>query len=94
VTQPTFEWDPRKAEENLAKHGVPFEEAVMVFMDPLARIHDDPDHSRLEAREIMVGTSDKKRLLMVSYTENADRIRLISAREATKQEREDYEEAQ
>lgn len=58
-----FEWDPKKAEENLKGHGVAFEEALTVFADPLARIFDDPDHSTDEIREIIVGHSEKQRLL-------------------------------
>jgi uncharacterized DUF497 family protein len=54
-----FEWDPAKAATNARKHGVEFEEALTVFMDPLARIHEDPDHSEGESREIIVGYSTK-----------------------------------
>ena len=88
----TFEWDLTKAVANLRKHGVPFEEAVSVFRDVLARILDDPDHSLSESREIIVGRSDKERLLLVAFVERNDRIRIISARRATPSERKDYEE--
>ena len=87
-----FEWDPAKAIANLAKHGVTFEEALTVFMDPIARIHADPDHSEAESREIIVGHSIHQRLLLVSFAERGERVRLISARLATKRERRDYEE--
>ena len=89
----TFEWDPAKAAANLSKHGVSFEEAATTFQDPLARIHDDPDHSTSERREIVVGHSSQGRLLVVSFTDRGSNIRLISARPATRRERGDYEEA-
>lgn len=88
-----FEWDPLKAAENLTNHGVSFEEALTVFADPLAKIIDDPDHSADERREIIVGHSEKQRLLFVSFTERPPRVRIISARVATKRERQDYEQA-
>ena len=88
-----FTWDPAKAASNLRKHGVSFEEALTVFADPLARIHDDPHHSGPESREIIVGHSTSGRLLLVSFTERAGVIRLISARRATRHEHKDYEEA-
>jgi uncharacterized DUF497 family protein len=87
-----FEWDPAKAVANLAKHGVTFEEALTVFMDPVARIHSDPDHSEAEAREIIVGNSIHQRLPLVSFVERGEKVRLISARVSTKKERRDYEE--
>lgn len=87
-----FEWDPKKAKANLAKHGVSFEEAIAVFRDPLARIFDDEWHSDHEKREIIIGQSIKLDLLLVSFRSLEDRIRLLSARKATRQERRDYEE--
>ena len=90
----TFEWDPAKAAANLTKHGVSFMEAATAFLDPLARIHDDPDHSASEHREIIVGQSSQVRLLVVSFTARGSNIRLISARSATRRERRDYEEAE
>src|SRR3990172_5712462 len=87
-----FEWDPAKAIANVARHGVTFEEAFTVFMDPVARIHGDPDHSEAERREIIVGHSIHQRLLLVSFIERGEKVRLISARVATKRERRDYEE--
>jgi uncharacterized DUF497 family protein len=89
---PTFEWDPAKAAANVEKHGVAFEQAITVFQDPLAKIHSDPDHSETEQREILVGHSAQNRLLLVSFTDRQGRIRVISAREATRRERRDYEE--
>lgn len=61
-------------------------------MDPMARIHEDPDHSESERREIMVGHSIQHRVLLVSFAERDESVRLISARPATKRERRDYEE--
>lgn len=87
-----FSWDPGKAETNARKHGVTFEEAITVFRDPLARIHDDPDHSIGEWREIIIGTSTAGRLILVSFTERRDAIRIIHAREPDGTERRDYEE--
>jgi uncharacterized protein len=88
----TFEWDAAKADENLRRHGVSFDEAQDVFADPLARLHADPDHSNEERREIIVGHSERGRLLLVSFTERQGRIRLISARPTTRTERRDYEQ--
>ena len=87
-----FEWDPRKAEINLRKHGVSFTEAGTVFGDELAITVPDPDHSKSEDRYITIGWSDLRRLLMVSHTDRNDRIRIISARELTKAEQKTYEE--
>ena len=87
-----FEWDPEKAAANLAKHGVSFEEATTAFRDPLSATALDPDHSVGESRFVTFGLSSKGRLLIVSYTERGETIRLISARLATKQERKIYEE--
>jgi hypothetical protein len=67
--EPTFEWDPRKESANLEKHGVSFLEATAVFGDPLARIFADEDHSTEERREIIVGHTRGKWLLMVCFTE-------------------------
>ena len=86
-----FEWQASKAEANVRKHGVSFEEAVAAFADPLARILDDPDHSADESREIIVGHSTRQRLLIVSFAERDGTIRIISARAATRRERHGYE---
>lgn len=87
-----FEWDENKAAVNLSKHGISFEEARTVFDDPLYVDFYDPDHSDEEDRYIIVGESQQANLLIVSYTERADVIRLISARKVTRVEREVYEE--
>lgn len=87
-----FEWNPRKAEINLRKHGVLFTEAATIFGDELAITVPDPDHSDDEDRFITIGWSNRRRLLMVSHTDRNDRIRIISARELTPSERKDYEE--
>ena len=87
-----FEWNKNKAVKNLSKHGVTFEEAKTVFDDPLYVDFYDPEHSESEERYLIVGESDRGRLLIVSYTERGDVIRLISAREVTQNEREAYEE--
>ena len=92
VTQELFEWDQAKAQRNLVKHNVSFEEASSIFKDPLYIDFYDPDHSEREERYIAIGLSVNKRILLVSYTEREDRIRLISAREATRKEKKDYEE--
>ena len=87
-----FIWNSRKARQNLKKHGVPFEEASTVFVDPLAGTIPDPDHSFEEARFVTIGFSAKGRLLVVVHTEeDDDPVRIISAREATPQERKRYE---
>ena len=88
-----FEWDPKKAKENLLNHdGVSFEEGMSVFADPLAKIFNDEEHSYDEQREIILGHSTKQRLVLVSFTAEGARVRIISAREATATERRDYEE--
>ena len=88
-----FRWDPQKAASNAKKHGVTFAEGATVFQNPLAFIFDDEDHSVEELREIIVGHSSQDRLLVVSFTERDDVIRIISARKADREEREDYENA-
>lgn len=87
-----FEWDEKKAAVNLSKHGISFEEARTVFDEPLYVDFYDPDHSDEEERYIIVRESQPGNLLIVSYTERADFIRLISARKVTRVEREVYEE--
>ena len=87
-----FEWDPGKAAENLAKHGVSFEEAATVFRDTLSATGADPDHSVGEERFVIFGMSTGGRLLVVAHTEHGDIIRIISARLATSGERKIYEE--
>lgn len=87
-----FEWDDAKAETNEKKHGVPFTEAMTVFGDPLALTGYDPDHSDDEDRFITMGQSTDGRLIIVSHTDRGEKIRIISAREASKSERKDYED--
>jgi uncharacterized protein len=86
-------WHPHKARANWKKHRVHFAEASTVFQDPHAQIMDDPDHSDDEYRQIIIGYSNKNRLLFVSFHERDDgAIRLISARKADSQEHKVYEE--
>lgn len=80
-----------KATSNITKHGVSFEEAATVFGDPLSLTVYDPDHSLEEDRFITMGTSVDHRLLLVSHTDREERIRIISARLATRRERKAYE---
>lgn len=87
-----FEWNENKAASNLLKHGVSFEEAQTVFDDPFYVDFYDPDHSEAEERYLIVGQSNRERLLIVSYTERRNSIRLISAREVTRTERAAYEQ--
>lgn len=87
-----FEWDPSKAAENVAKHGVSFEEAATVFRDTLSVTGLDPDHSINEERLVIFGVSTSGRLLVVAHTERGDTIRIISARTTTPTERKIYEE--
>jgi uncharacterized DUF497 family protein len=87
-----FEWDQQKAAKNLQKHKVAFTEAATVLNDPLSVAVADPDHSAEEDRFIIVGQSYRRRLLIVSFAERGDRIRIISARELTRAERGAYEE--
>jgi uncharacterized DUF497 family protein len=88
-----FEWDEHKARSNRIKHSVSFDEASSVFEDPLGKIFDDERHSDDEHREIILGHSIKRRLLVVCFTERPnERIRIVSARSPTAQERKTYEE--
>jgi len=87
-----FEGDPQKAEGNLRKHDVSFEEAMTVFSDTLAFIFEDVEHSQAEHREIIIGTSALRRIVLVCFVERIqDTIRIFSARRATKNEIKDYE---
>jgi len=88
---PRFEWHGSKAAANRAKHKVTFEEASTVFGDPLGRIADDPRHSEGEERFVLLGESDRRRLLVVMFTERDEAVHLISARKATRRERREYE---
>lgn len=87
-----FEWDDAKAEKNVRKHNVSFDEAQTVFLDHLSVMKPDVEHSNTEERLVIIGTSHKHRLIVVSYAERGDTIRLISARKATRHERRQYEE--
>jgi uncharacterized DUF497 family protein len=87
-----YEWDPVKAKANLRKHGVSFEEAATVFRDPLALTFADPDHWRGEEREITIGRSARQLIVFVSHCLRRNRVRIISARKATKGERKQYEQ--
>lgn len=86
-----FEWNEQKAFGNESKHGVSFSEAVTVFADPLSLTACDPDHSVDEDRYITMGITIEGRLVVVIHTDRDQRIRIISAREATRAERKDYE---
>jgi uncharacterized DUF497 family protein len=96
-----YEWDPKKAQENLKKHKVSFDEAILVFADPFALTFDDPDHSADERRFITIGTSSTvkqgqayERILFVSHTDRGeDRVRIINARSATPTEAYAYQES-
>ena len=87
-----FEWDARKASENLRRHRVTFQEAASVFHDPLAVAFPDPDHSLEEDRYITIGMSSAGRLLLVPHAHRGDHIRIISARRITRLERIHYEQ--
>jgi hypothetical protein len=87
-----FEWDPKKARLNVKTHGVSFDEASTAFCDPLSQTIEDPLHSEDEERFVLIGRSIQGRLLVIVHTESGDRIRIISARLATKKERFRYEE--
>ena len=86
-----FQWNVDKALANLSKHGVSFEEATTVFADPLSLTISDPDYSDDQARFLDLGMSHRGQLLVVSYTERGDQIRIISARLASRVERKTYE---
>jgi uncharacterized protein len=75
-----FEWDPKKAEKNLEKHGVTFQEAATIFGAPLAITFQDPDYSLEEERQLTFGQSLQRRLIVVSHTKRGDRTRSITAR--------------
>lgn len=87
-----FEWDDAKAESSEEKHGVSFAEAMTIFADTLSVTGYDPEHSDEEDRFLTMGLSVDGRLLVVSHTDRAEAIRIISAREASRRERKDYED--
>jgi uncharacterized DUF497 family protein len=92
VQSELFDWDDEKAAINLRKHGVDFEEAKTVFEDPFALILPDELHSDDEERWIILGLSIVARVLLIVHTERSERLRIISARQATPSEREQYEQ--
>lgn len=87
-----FQWDTRKARQNLQKHQIDFSEASTVFSDTLSITIPDPDHSEDEERWVTMGLSNRQRLLVVVHTEQEETIRIISARTADRFERRKYEE--
>ena len=91
--KPRFEWNPDKADRNLRKHGIIFEEAGTVFDDPLFITVLDEEHSVDEERYITLGLSGTGRLLLIAHTDRQGTIRIISARKTTKRERRFYEES-
>ncbi|GFP20797.1 uncharacterized protein HKBW3S43_01253 [Candidatus Hakubella thermalkaliphila] len=91
----TFEWDEKKARQNLKKHGVSFEEAATVFGDPLSMTIDDPLHSTSDQeRYVTIGQSYRRRTLVVVHCDRKESIRIISTRVATPRERKTYEEGE
>lgn len=89
-----FEWDSAKDRRNRTLHRITFTEAATVFADPLAWTIGDPDHSTREARYLTTGVSSRERLIIVSHTYRAGRVRIISARLATSRERNVYQEGE
>ncbi len=87
-----YEWNAEKAKANFQKHGVSFDEAATVFLDPLALTFPDPSHSAEEEREITIGYTARHQVAFVSHSQRGDRVRIISARKATRRERKQYEE--
>jgi uncharacterized DUF497 family protein len=87
-----FEWDPEKAAANVRRRRVSFNEAATVLEDPLSTTFPDEAHSEGEMRFVTVGVSQRGRLLVVAHTERNETIRIISARRATRREREFYEQ--
>ena len=87
-----FEWDSTKAAKNIKIHGVSFDEASTAFRDTLSLTIYDPLHSDEEDRQILIGNSCKNRLLVIIHTERGDRIRIISARKAKRNEKKHYEQ--
>jgi len=88
-----FEWDDAKAKSNLAKHSVTFENAATAFADKMSLTIADPLHSHGESRLILLGSSASGEILVVVHTERGENVRIISARRASRRERQTYEEA-
>ncbi len=89
-----FDWDPKKARRNVDRHGVSFDEASTAFRDTMSITIPDPTHSETEERLVLLGYSYRNRLIVVVHTDREDRIRIISARPATRRERIRYEESE
>ena len=89
-----FEWNPEKAAANVKRHRVDFDEAAGVLEDPLSTTFPDETHSEQEMRLLTIGASHRGRILVVAHTERNDTIRIISARRATRREREFYEQGE
>ena len=87
-----FDWDPLKAATNVKRRRINFNEAAGVLEDPLSTTYPDEAHSEEEARFLTIGASHRGRVLVVAHTERNDTIRIISARRATRREREFYEQ--
>lgn len=86
-----FEWDSEKEKTNIAKHGVDFTEAATIFIDAFAITIYDQSHSHQEDRYITLGLSNRFRIIVVVHTDREDKIRMISARKATRYEQEQYD---
>jgi len=93
IVNPNFAWDPDKAEKNISKHGVDFDEGSSIFDDPMFITFLDEEHSIDEERYITIGLSNRGRLLLVAHAERNDSIRIISVRKATINEEKFYREA-
>jgi hypothetical protein len=89
-----FEWDPEKAAANVKRRRIAFSEAASVLEDPLSTTFPDEVHSEEETRFLTIGASHRGRVLVVAHTERDDNIRIISARRATRREREFYEQGE
>jgi uncharacterized DUF497 family protein len=87
-----FEWNPDKATLNFEKHGVSFPDAATVFNDQISVTFPDPQHSIGESRYVIIGISRYGQLLIVAHTDRGEKVRIISARKATRQEQRFYEE--
>lgn len=88
-----FEWDSLKAARNQRKYGVSFDEASTAFGDPLSITIPDREHAALESRFVLLGATERGKLVVVTHTERGENVRIISARRATRRERTAYEEA-
>ena len=89
-----FEWNKEKAKSNFKKHNIDFKEASSIFRDPLFITALDKEHSRYEERYVTIGLSNKNRVLIVAHADSENKIRIISARKVTKNEKRFYQEAE